>query len=437
MFNQITETFQGIFRSVRGYGVITDSNIKSTVRDVRKALIDADVNFKVVKSFVSEVEKKAEGTKVIKSIKPGEHFIKIIRDEMISLLGVKSLEIQLTSKRSVILLAGLQGAGKTTTAGKLANRIKSLGKSVLLVAADLYRPAAIDQLKKIASQINVKVFFDRSMDPVQVSKKALSYANETNMDAVIIDTAGRLHINGEMMSEIQQIKKLVHPDEIFYVADGMSGQDAVKSAKTFNEAIPLTGNILTKMDGDSRGGAALSICSVTGVPIRFVGTSEKLEGLEIFDPKRMADRILGFGDVISLVEKAKSAIDEQKIAALEKRLLENKFDLEDFRTQIQQIRNIGPLSNILNLFPGKHSKAFKNIKMDDRQIVWTEAIINSMNKNERKTPKIINGSRRLRIAKGSGRSVQEVNTLLKQFAQMKKMMKKMNKFNKFNLSSFK
>ena len=305
MFNQITDKFQNIFRSIRGFGLITDNNIKSTVRDVRKALIDADVNFKVVKSFVSKIEKKAEGTKVIKSVKPGEHFIKIIHDEIISLLGKKSSEISLTAKSSVILLAGLQGAGKTTTAGKLANRIKSLGKSILLVAADLNRPAAVYQLKKIASQINVEVFSDKNMDPVQLSKKALSYAKKLKIDVVIIDTAGRLHLDENMMLEIKNIKEQVNPDEIFYVADGMSGQDAVKSAKLFNEAIPLTGNILTKMDGDSRGGAALSICSVTGVPIRFVGVSEKIEGLEIFDPKRMADRILGFGDIISLVEKAK------------------------------------------------------------------------------------------------------------------------------------
>ena len=437
MFNQITEKFQGIFRSVRGFGLITDKNIKSTVREVRKALIDADVNFKVVKSFVSKIEKEAEGTKVIKSVKPGDHFIKIIHDEMISLLGKKSSEVSLTSKRSVILLAGLQGAGKTTTAGKLAYRIKLLGKSVLLVAADSHRPAAVDQLKKIASQINVKVFFDKNMNPVQLSREALSYSKEMKIDVVIIDTAGRLHLDEKMMVEIQRIREEVDPDEIFYVADGMSGQDAVRSAKSFNESIPLTGNILTKMDGDSRGGAALSICSITEVPIRFLGTSEKIDGLEIFDPKRMADRILGFGDILSLVEKAKGVVDKEKALELEKRMLENKFDLEDFRIQMKQIKKIGPLSNIFNMLPGKHLKALKNIKMDDKRISWTEAIINSMNKTERKTPKIINGSRRLRIAKGSGRSVQEVNALLKQFTQMKKMMKKMNKFNKFNLLSLK
>tara|TARA_B100001248_G_scaffold256227_1_gene236957 strand:+ start:2910 stop:4223 length:1314 start_codon:yes stop_codon:yes gene_type:complete len=437
MFNQITEKFQGIFRSIRGFGLITDKNIKSTVRDVRKALIDADVNFKVVKSFVSKIEKEAEGTKVIKSVKPGEHFIKIIHDEMVSLLGKKSSEISLTSKTSVILLAGLQGAGKTTTAAKLANRIKLMGKSVLLVSADLYRPAAIDQLKKIASQINVKVFFDKNMDPVQLSIEALSYSKEMNIDVVIIDTAGRLHLDEKMMIEIQRIKEKVNPDEIFYVADGMSGQDAVNSAKAFNQSIPLTGNILTKMDGDSRGGAALSICSVTEVPIRFLGTSEKIDGLEIFDPKRMTDRILGFGDILSLVEKAKGVVDKEKAVVLEKRFLENKFDLEDFRIQMKQLKKMGSLSNIFNLFPGKQPKALKNIKMDDKQIVWTEAIINSMNEIERKTPQIIDGSRRLRIAKGSGRSVQEVNALLKQFTQMKKMMKKMNKFNKFTFPSLK
>ncbi len=435
MFNQITEKFQGIFRSVRGFGTITDSNIKSTVRDVRKALIDADVNFKVVKSFISTIEKRAEGTKVINSVKPGEHFIKIIHDEMISLLGEKSSGISLQTKQSVILLTGLQGVGKTTSAGKLANYIKSNGKTVLLVAADVYRPAAVDQLKKIGKQINVKVFFENDSDPVEISKNAVSYAKETKTDAVIIDTAGRLHFDEQMMLEIQLIKDSVNPNEIIYVADGMSGQDAVKAATAFNKAIPFTGNLLTKMDGDSRGGAALSICSVTGIPIKFIGTSEKIDGLEKFDPKRMADRILGFGDIISLVEKAQSAIDENKAFEIEKRIQQNKFDFEDFKMQIQQIKKIGPISSIFNMLPSKNSKALKNFKMDDRQIVWTEAIINSMNKNERKNPNIIDGSRRLRIAKGSGRTVQEVNTLLKQFTQMKKMMKKMNKFNKFSFLS--
>lgn len=436
MFNQITEKLQSIVRNVRGFGTITDDNIKSTVRDVRKAFIDADVNFKVVKSFISKIEKQAQGTKVFKSVKPGEQFIKIINDELVTLFGNKSNDLLLRKHPSVILFAGLQGVGKTTTAGKLAYYVQGLGKSVLLVAADLYRPAAVKQLQKIGDQIDVKVFFENGLDPVSLSKKAISYAQQMKIDVVIVDTAGRLHLDDKMMLEIQEIKRVVNPEETLYVADGMSGQDAVKSATAFHESIPLTGTILTKMDGDSRGGAALSICSITGVPIKFIGISEKIDGLEVFSAKRMANRILGYGDIISLVEKAKSALDEKKAIELNKKMRLNRFDFDDFKIQIQQLRKIGPMSSILNMMPGKHTKAFKNLKMDDRQLTWTEAIINSMNKIERKTPTIIDGSRRLRIAKGSGRPVQEVNALLKQFTQMKKMMKKMNKFNKFNFPSF-
>ena len=436
MFNQITEKLQSIVRNVRGFGTITDDNIKSTVRDVRKAFIDADVNFKVVKSFISKIEKQAQGTKVFKSVKPGEQFIKIINDELVTLFGNKSNDLLLRKHPSVILFAGLQGVGKTTTAGKLAYYVQGLGKSVLLVAADLYRPAAVKQLQKIGDQIDVKVFFENGLDPVSLSKKAISFAQRMKIDVVIVDTAGRLHLDDKMMFEIQEIKRVVNPEETLYVADGMSGQDAVKSATAFHESIPLTGTILTKMDGDSRGGAALSICSITGVPIKFIGISEKIDGLEVFSAKRMANRILGYGDIISLVEKAKSAIDEKKAIELNKKMRLNRFDFDDFKIQIQQLKKIGPMSSILNMMPGKHTKALKNLKMDDRQLTWTEAIINSMNKIERKTPNIIDGSRRLRIAKGSGRPVQEVNTLLKQFTQMKKMMKKMNKFNKINFPSF-
>jgi len=432
VFGQITEKFQNILRSVRGFGTITDENIKVTVREVRKALIDADVNFKVVKSFISEIEKKAEGTKLIKSVKPGQQFIKIIHDELVTLLGEKFTGLHLDKKPSVILLAGLQGAGKTTTSGKLAYNIKKSGKSVLLVAADVYRPAATEQLSKIGKEINVKVFADDKEDPIKLSKRAIIQAQERKTDVVIIDTAGRLHLDNKMMEEIQQIKEAINPNEVLYVADGMSGQDAVKSAISFQKSIALTGSILTKMDGDSRGGAALSICSVTGVPVKYIGTSEKFDGLEVFDPKRIADRILGFGDVISLVEKAKNVIDEKNAQELNRKIQTNKFDLEDFKMQIQQIKKIGPISSIIDMIPGNNSKMLKNLKMDDRQIIWTEAIINSMNNNERKNPNIIDGSRRLRIAKGSGRPVQEVNALLKQFVQMKKMMKKMKNINKFS-----
>ena len=433
MFGQITEKFQNILRSVQGFGVITDDNIKSTVREVRKALIDGDVNFKVVKSFISNIEQKAQGTKLIKSVKPGQQFIKIIHDELISLLGKKSISLDLNGKPSVILLAGLQGVGKTTTSGKLAYNIKKSGQSVLLVAADVYRPAAIDQLMKIGKEINVDVFKDDKKNPIALSKSAMIQAKERKNDVVIIDTAGRLHLDDKMMEEIEQIKYAVSPSEILYVADGMSGQDAVKSAIAFQQKISLTGTILTKMDGDSRGGAALSICSVTGLPIKYIGISEKLDGLQVFEPKRIADRILGFGDVVSFVEKAKNVIDEKKAEEINKKIQTKKFDFEDFKMQIEQIKKIGPLSTIFDMIPGKNSKMLKNIKTDDKQIIWTEAIINSMNNKERKNPNIIDGSRRLRIAKGSGRSVQEVNALLKQFFQMKKMMKKMKKFNKFGL----
>ncbi len=433
MFGQITEKFQNIFRSVRGFGVITDDNIKSTVREVRKTLIDGDVNFKVVKSFISNIEQKAQGTKLIKSVKPGQQFIKIIHDELISLLGKKSISLDLNKKPSVILLAGLQGVGKTTTSGKLAYNIKRTGQSVLLVAADVYRPAATDQLIKIGKEINVDVFKDDKKNPIALSKSAMIQAKERKNDVVIIDTAGRLHLDDKMMEEIEQIKYAVSPSEILYVADGMSGQDAVKSAIAFQQKISLTGTILTKMDGDSRGGAALSICSVTGLPIKYIGISEKLDGLQVFEPKRIADRILGFGDVISFVEKAKNVIDDKNLEELNKKIQTNKFDFEDFKMQIKQIKKIGSLSTIFDMIPGKNSKMLKNIKTDDKQIIWTEAIINSMNNKERKNPNIIDGSRRLRIAKGSGRSVQEVNSLLKQFFQMKKMMKKMKKFNKFGL----
>ena len=433
MFGQITEKFQNILRSVRGFGVITDDNIKSTVREVRKTLIDGDVNFKVVKSFISNIEQKAQGTKLIKSVKPGQQFIKIIHDELISLLGKKSISLDLNEKPSVILLVGLQGVGKTTTSGKLAYNIKKSGQSVLLVAADVYRPAAIDQLMKIGKEINVDVFKDDKKNPIALSKSAMIQAKERKNDVVIIDTAGRLHLDDKMMEEIEQIKYAVSPSEILYVADGMSGQDAVKSAIAFQQKISLTGTILTKMDGDSRGGAALSICSVTGLPIKYIGISEKLDGLQVFEPKRIADRILGFGDVISIVEKAKNVIDEKKAEEINKKIQTNKFDFEDFKMQIEQIKKIGPLSTIFDMIPGKNSKMLKNIKTDDKQIIWTEAIINSMNNKERKNPNIIDGSRRLRIAKGSGRSVQEVNALIKQFFQMKKMMKKMKKFNKFGL----
>jgi|TARA_B110000495_G_C23038248_1_gene621053 signal recognition particle subunit SRP54 len=433
MFGQITERFESIFRSIRRLGKITDKNINDTAREIRRALLDADVNFSVAKSFVKTVQEKAQGTKVLKSIKPGQQFVKIVQDEMVALLGEKVEDLELTSKPSIILLAGLQGAGKTTSAGKLANRLKKSGKSVLMVAADVYRPAAVQQLIMVGKQAEVPVYEEGTGDPLAICKRGIEKARSLKNDVVILDTAGRLHLDGEMMTEIQSISDAVNPDEILFVADGMTGQDAVKSAQAFHEALPLTGVILTKMDGDARGGAAVSIREVTGKPIKFIGTSEKLDGLDVFDPKRIADRILGFGDVVSIVEKAQQVFDEDQSKDFQKKLAKNTFDLDDFKTQLQQMKKMGSMSQLISIMPGMNSKALKQLNMDDRQVGWTEAIINSMTLTERQQPQIINGSRRLRISKGCGRSVQEINALLKQFSQMKKMMKKMGKMKNMKL----
>lgn len=433
MFGQITEQFQSIFKNLRGLGKISDSNINDTVRSIRRTLIDADVNFKVVKSFVSRVEKKVIGTKVLNSIKPGEQFIKIVRDELTILLGSDKNDLVLNGKPSIILLAGLQGAGKTTSAGKLALREKNSGKSVLLVPADTYRPAAIEQLITLGKSINVAVFESISKDPLEICKNAIRKAKSLKIDIVIIDSAGRLHIDDEMMEEVSDIAKDLTPDEILFVVDGMTGQDAVKSSIAFNDLLPISGVVLTKMDGDTRGGAAVSIREATGVPIKFIGDSESLDGFQVFEPGRIADRILGFGDIVSLVEKAQSIFDEESSEMVNKKMISNSFDLDDFRKQLNQLKKMGPMNQVLSLMPGMNSKIMKNLKMDDRQINWTEAMINSMTINERKYPENINGSRRLRISKGSGRSVQEVNSLLKQFFQLKKMMKKMKNFDKLKL----
>ena len=435
MFGQITEQFQTIFKNIRGLGKITDKNINDSVRQVRRALIDADVNFKVVKSFVADVEEKAQGTKVLKSIKPGQQFIKIIRDELVSLLGSKDTGLNLNYDPAVVLLTGLQGAGKTTTAGKLALKLKEEGRSVLLVAADVYRPAAIKQLIKLGRQVDVPVFTgDTNDDPLKICRDAIEKARSLKNNVVILDTAGRLHIDSNMMEEIQSIAHYTQPSEILFVADGMTGQDAVRSALSFHEAVPLSGVVLTKMDGDTRGGAAFSIKNVIGVPIKFIGTSESITGLEKFSPDRIADRILGFGDVVSLVEKAEKIFDEKNAQEIKNKISNNSFDLNDFKIQLQQLKNMGPIGELMGMMPGMNSKTLKQLNMDDRQINWTEAIINSMTENERKDPNSMNGSRRLRVSKGSGRPVQEVNALLKQFDQMKKMMKKMKNFKTANIT---
>jgi signal recognition particle subunit SRP54 len=433
MFDHITERFESIFRNLRGLGKITDKNINDTVREVRRALLDADVNFKVAKSFVKTVQEKAQGTKVLKSVKPGQQFVKIIRDELVALLGSDAEDLVLKSKPAVILLAGLQGSGKTTTAGKLAYRLKKSGKSVLMVAADVYRPAAVQQLITVGKQADVAVYEEGTRDPLAICKRGIEEARSLKNDVVILDTAGRLHLDGEMMTEIQQIADMANPDEILFVADGMTGQDAVNSAQAFHEALPLSGVILTKMDGDARGGAAVSIREVTGKPIKFIGTSEKLDGLDVFDPKRIADRILGFGDLVSIVEKAQDVFDEDQAKDFQTKLVKNTFDLDDFKSQLQQMKKMGSMSQVLSMMPGMNSKALKQLNMDDRQVGWTEAIINSMTPGERQRPEIINGSRRLRISKGCGRPVQEINSLLNQFSQMKKMMKKMGKMKNMKL----
>jgi len=428
MFNQISDRFETIFKNIRGLGKINDSNIDEAAREVRRALLEADVNFKVAKNFVNTVKEKSQGVKILKSIKPGEQFVKIIHDELAVLLGEKTEELLLDKKFSVILIAGLQGAGKTTTAGKLAKFLKDKDFSVMLASADIYRPGAIEQLRIIAKQAKVDFYKPENRVPINICNDAIKEAKRKKHNLVILDTAGRNHVDENMMTEIIDIHKSVIPCETLFVADGMTGQDAVKSANSFNSSLDLSGIILTKLDGDSRGGAAVSIRSVTGVPIKFIGISEKLDGLEKFDPKRIADRILGFGDILTIVEKAQNVFDEKQAKELHSKILKNSFDLNDFKNQLSQIKKMGPMNELLGLMPGVNSKMLKNINMDERQLGWTEAIINSMTIEERQLPDKIDGSRRLRISKGCGRPVQEVNSLLKQFHQMKKMMKKMGNF---------
>ena len=428
MFNQITDSYRKIFHKLRGLGKINDSNISDAARDIRIAMLDADVNFQVVKTFVNRVKEKAIGLKLSKSIKPGEYFIKIIHQEIITLLGEGKKELDLKKSPSIILLAGLQGSGKTTTAGKLA---KFLGgeKSVLLVGADNYRPAAIEQLIKIGKQIEIDVYYDRNLSPKSVIKNAVNFSITNKIDIVIIDTAGRTQIEQPMMDEIKDISKSIDISELLFIVDGMSGQDAINSAKIFNDKLALTGVILTKMDGDSRGGVALSIKETIGKPIKFLGISEKLDGLEVFDSEKLANRLLGFGDILSLVGKAQDIIKEEDSLVFQKKLINNKFDLNDFKTNIKQLKNSGIFKEIFRFLPGFSRK---NIKINDSEIALTESIIDSITPYERSNPHLIDGSRRLRIAKGSGRSVQEINFLIKNFMNMKKMIKKFSS-NKKNI----
>jgi signal recognition particle subunit SRP54 len=426
MFEQLQEKFGLILRSLRGRGKITEKNISETSRQIRRALLEADVNLNVAKDFVARIEKKAQGSKVLKSVTPGQQFAKIIHDELTSILGKEQAPLTFAKKPpTVILLAGLQGSGKTTTAVKLANLLKKDGKKPFLVAADVYRPAAVEQLQILGKQIDVPVWTEER-DPVDICVNGIDDAKRQKHDVVILDTAGRLHVDSEMMEEIMDIAEATTPTEILFVADGMTGQDAVNSAMAFSDALEITGTVLTKLDGDARGGAAVSISAITGKPIKFVGVSEKMDGLDPFHPDRMAGRILGMGDVISFVEKAQDVVDQDEAEKTAEKLKKMQFTLEDFQEQLRQMQNMGSMEQLMGMIPGM-GKMTKNLVLDERQLVWTDAIINSMTKEERHNPSILDGSRRKRIARGSGRSIQEVNTLLKQFGQMQKMMKNLSR----------
>ena len=424
MFESLGDRLQNAIHKIKGYKKIKKDNISDMMREIRLALLEADVNYKVVKGFTNTVKEKALGEEVASSINPGDLFVKIVKDELTELLGGEQADICLKGNPAVLMLVGLQGAGKTTAIGKLANFLrKKHAKKPLLVACDIYRPAAIDQLKQIGKQLNMEVYEEGKKDPVEISRNAINYAKENHYDYVLIDTAGRLHIDEELMDELENIRTAVNPDEILLVIDSMMGQDAINVITGFHDRLPLTGVILTKLDGDTRGGVALSVRHLTHVPIKFIGVSEKLDGLDSFDPERMAGRILGMGDIVSLVEKATEAIDEKEAEKTAKRMQQGKFDLEDFLSTMKQMKKLGPLENLLKLFPGAKKMGLTNVKIDPKQLAHIEAIVLSMTPKERRHPEIIKASRKTRIAQGSGRSVQEVNKLLQQFDQMKKMMK--------------
>lgn len=424
MFESLGDRLQNAVSKIKGYGKITEDNISEMMREIRLALLEADVNYQVVKEFTNNVKEKALGEEVKRSIKPGDMFVKILNDELTELLGGEEKPLNLKGNPGTLMLVGLQGSGKTTTIGKLANYLrKKHAKKPLLVACDVYRPAAIDQLKQLGKQLNIEVYEEGKNNPVEIAKNAINYAKENKYDYVLIDTAGRLHVDEELMEELENIRKEVSPDEILLVIDAMMGQDAINVITGFNDKLPLTGVILTKLDGDTRGGVALSVRHLTNVPIKFIGVSEKLDGLDSFDPKRMAGRILGMGDIVSLVEKATEAIDEKEAEKAAKKMQSGKFDLEDFLNQMKQIKKLGPLENLIKLIPGASKMGLNNINIDPKQMAHIEAIILSMTPAERRNPDIIKASRKTRIAKGCGLSVQEVNKLLTQFDQMKKMMK--------------
>ena len=427
MFEDLSIKLETALKKIKGQGKLTEKNISGSLREIRRVLLDADVNYKVAKQFIENVSAKALGEEVIASISPGHLITKIINDELTQLLGGNQQELKINASGiTVILVVGLQGSGKTTFSAKLAKHLKQKNRKPLLVAADVYRPAAVGQLSLLGKQIDVKVFKIDEQDAIKVVKEGLKFAKENHLDTIIIDTAGRLHIDKAMMNEVISIKDLVNPDETLFVVDSMTGQDAVNSAKVFNDSVDFDGIVLTKLDGDARGGAALSIRSVVGKPIKFSSNGEKLDSLEIFHPDRLASRILGKGDVISLVEKAQQNFNEVEAEKLEEKLRKNKFDFDDFLKQIKVIKNMGSLSSLLGMIPGVSAK-IKNAQIDDNALVKVEAVINSMTRKERVNPKILNGNRRKRIARGSGNSIQDVNKLIKQFNQMKKMMSRFSK----------
>ncbi len=424
MFENLTDKLERSFQILKGEGRITEINVAESLKEIRRALIDADVNYRVAKNFTDEVKAKALGQNVLKSVKPGQMMTKIVRDELASLMGGTMSDINLTGNPAVILVAGLQGSGKTTFSGKLANIIRSKrGRQVLLVAGDVYRPAAIEQLKVLGSQIDIEVYTEEgNLDPVQIARNAIQYARTNHINTVIVDTAGRLAVDEQMMREITAIKAAIQPCETLFVVDSMTGQDAVNTAKEFNEQLNFDGIVLTKLDGDTRGGAALSIRAVVNKPIKFISAGEKMDALQVFHPERMADRILGMGDIVSLVEKAQEQYDEEEARRLKKKLAKNQFDFNDFLAQISQIKKMGNIKDLVGMIPGM-GKMLKNVDISDDVFKQTEAIIHSMTPVERADPSIINGSRRQRIAMGSGTTMQDVNRLLKQFADTRKVMK--------------
>ena len=427
-FEGLSDKLSAVFKKLKNKGKLTESDVKAAMREVRLALLEADVNYKVAKDFVAKVSERAVGAEVLESLTPAQQVIKIVNEELTVLMGESNARINYSSKiPTVIMMVGLQGSGKTTHSGKLALHFKKMGKRPLLVACDVYRPAAIDQLKVVGSQIDVPVFEMGQIDPCEIAKKAIAHAKDYGNDIVILDTAGRLHIDTELMDELLRLKEQFHPEEILLVIDSMTGQDAVNVAQSFNEKLGITGVILTKLDGDTRGGAALSVRAVTGAPIKFTGTGEKLTDLEPFYPDRMASRILGMGDVLTLIEKAEEQLDAKKAEEMAKKLGENSFDMNDLLEQMKQVRKMGSLSQIVSMFPGAKKKlSDEEAEQGEKQLVRTEAIINSMTKKERAKPSIISAQRKKRIAAGSGTKVEDVNRLLKQFEQMQKMMKQLS-----------